>query len=216
MQIIYEDNHIIVVNKKPMQASQKDSSNDYDLQSQIKDYLIKKYDKKGDAYLGIVHRLDRPVGGIMVYAKTSKAASRISKQIREQEFEKTYIAVVEGYVEETVFKDKLSKNRKLNKSFVDPKNGKKAKLIIEKADYIHSHHLSRVRINLITGRSHQIRVQFSSRNLPLWGDAKYNPNHQKGEAIALWAKRIAFKHPTTNQRLEFISPVPDRFPFNLQ
>ena len=135
--------------------------------------------------------------------------------MRNLEFEKTYQAVIEGYIEPTTLKDKLSKNRKTNTSFVDKQHGKDSKLIIENAQYIPEHHMTKVEINLITGRSHQIRVQFSSRHLPLWGDAKYNPNHQKGDQIALWAQKVSFIHPTEKKRLTFESKTPNRFPFNL-
>lgn len=215
MQIIFEDNHLLVVNKKPNQPTQEDASGDYDLLNQAKDYLVEKYDKPGDAYLGLVQRLDRPVGGVMVLAKTSKAAARLSKQMRNLEFTKIYQAVIDGYIEPAVFEDKLSKNRKTNTSFVDEKHGKYAKLIVEEAQYIPEHHLTKVKVDLITGRSHQIRVQFANRRLPLWGDARYNNEYEKGNQIALWSHEVSFNHPITKKRLTFKSKTPNRFPFNL-
>lgn len=215
MKVIFEDNHLLVVEKKPNQPTQEDSSGDYDLLNQAKDYLVEKHNKPGDAYLGMIQRLDRPVGGIIVFAKTSKAAGRLNEQMRNLEFTKTYQAVINGYIEPATFEDKLSKNRKTNTSFVDKKHGKYAKLIIENATYLPDHHMTKVEVNLITGRSHQIRVQFASRHLPLWGDAKYNPSHQKGDQIALWSNKVSFMHPTEKKRLTFESKTPNIFPFNL-
>lgn len=217
MKIIFEDNHLIVVEKKPNQPSQKDNSGDLDMVSEIKQYLVEKYDKPGDAYLGLVHRLDRPVGGVMVFAKTSKAASRLSKQIRENTFEKEYITIVEGYIEAQSLEDYLYKDRRSNTSYVskDKKKGKYARLDILESQYNPQHQLSRLHINLITGRSHQIRVQLSSRDLPIWGDARYNPKAVAGEQIALWSYAISFDHPTKKERLTFKSPAPNRFPYSL-
>lgn len=212
--IIYEDNHLLVVEKPVNIPVQKDTSSDIDLITMLKDYRIKNENKKGDAYIGLVHRLDRPVGGIMVFAKTSKSASRLSDQIRQNNFHKTYYAVVNGRSQkEGTFEDYLIKNEKENKSYVTTKEkGKysclKYKLIDTKDN------LSLVKINLITGRSHQIRVQFSTRGYPLVGDSKYgnNPNNIN---IALFASSITFNHPTTKEELTFNIGLPKRYPFNL-
>ena len=164
--ILYEDNHIIVVNKLPNIPVCLDSSNDLDLMSIIKKYLKDKYNKPGNVYLGLVHRLDRPVSGVMVFAKTSKAASRLSDEVRCKKFVKTYYAVICGKCKEhDVLVDKLLKDTKTNITRVD-KNGKESILEYDLIDY--KDNLSLVKINLKTGRSHQIRVQFSSRNLPLY------------------------------------------------
>lgn len=212
--IIYEDNHLLVIEKPINIPVQKDNTSDIDLITMLKDYRKKNENKRGEAYLGLVHRLDRPVGGIMVFAKTSKAASRLSDQIRTNTFHKTYLAVIQGILsKEGVLEDYLIKNEKENISYVTNKEkGKYSKLeykILDTKD-----NLSLVRINLITGRSHQIRVQFSSRNHPLIGDSKYgdNPNNI---SIALYAESITFNHPTTKEKLTFTLNKPNRYPFNI-
>ena len=175
---------------------------------------IKKENKKGDAYIGLVHRLDRPVGGIMVFAKTSKAASRLSDEIRKNNFHKTYYAVVEGTLpKEGKFEDYLIKNEKENISYVSTKE--KGKYSCLEYTLISSkNNLSLVKINLITGRSHQIRVQFSSRHHPLVGDSKYG-NNPKNIDIALFAQTLTFTHPTTKEVLTFKLDLPNRYPFNM-
>ena len=212
--IIYEDNHLLVIEKPINIPVQKDNTNDIDLITMLKDYRKKNENKPSEAYLGLVHRLDRPVGGIMVFAKTSKAASRLSDQIRTNTFHKTYLAVIQGVIpKEGIFEDYLVKNEKENISYVTSKEkGKYSKLeykLLNTKD-----NLSLVRISLITGRSHQIRVQFSSRNHPLIGDSKYgdNPNNI---SIALYAESITFNHPTTKEKLTFTLNKPNRYPFNI-
>lgn len=210
--IVYEDNHLLVVEKPVNIPVQADFSKDKDLLTLLKEYIKEKYNKPGNVYLGLVHRLDRPVGGLMVFAKTSKAASRLSKQVQDKTVKKTYMAVVEGKPEkEGTLKDKLEKDSKTNITKVS-ENGKEAilnyKLINTKDN------LSLVEINLITGRPHQIRVQFSSRNYPLYGDQKYNKNPKKDQ-IALFAKKLEFIHPTTKEKLTFELPLPNRYPFNI-
>lgn len=212
--IIYEDNHLLVVEKPVNIPVQKDSSSDIDLITMLKDYRIQNENKKGDAYIGLVHRLDRPVGGIMVFAKTSKSASRLSDQIRQNKFHKTYYAVVNGRPQnEGTFEDYLIKNEKENKSYVTSKEkGKYSCLEYKLMDT--KDNLSLVKINLITGRSHQIRVQFSNRGYPLIGDSKYG-NNSNNLNIALFASSITFTHPTTKEELTFNLNLPKRYPFNL-
>lgn len=211
--IIYEDNHIIVVYKKENIPVCLDESKDEDLLNIIKKYLKEKYNKLGNVYLGLVHRLDRPVSGIMVFAKTSKASSRLSEQIRNKTFKKTYYAICVGKVKEKdTLVDKLLKDEKNNIVKVD-KNGKEAILDYELVSY--KDNLSLVKINLKTGRSHQIRVQFSSRNLPLYGDNKYNKNAKVGEQIALFSKKIEFIHPTTKEKMSFELDLPNKYPWNI-
>ena len=211
MKVIYEDNHLLVVEKPVNIPMQEDSSKDEDLLSLCKEYIKKKYDKPNEVYLGLVHRLDRPVGGVCVFARTSKAASRLSKQIQTHEFHKEYLALVEdnGLKDHDHFEDYLLKNNKTNMVKVDPK-GKIAKLDYEVIK--RKNNLALVRIDLHTGRSHQIRVQFSCRNHPLWGDQRYNPNAVVGQQIALWSHKIEFEHPTTKEKLTFISE-PEHFLF---
>lgn len=205
--VIYEDNHIIVVEKPVNIPSQGDKTGDEDMLTIIKKYLIEKYNKPGDAYLGLVHRLDRPTGGVMVFAKTSKAASRLSQQIRDKKIEKEYIAIVDGKMEknEDIFEDYLVKNEKNNLSKVttkENKNSKLAKLKYEVLKYDEETNLSLVKVKLFTGRHHQIRVQFSARNHSLYGDQKYG-TRGRGKQLCLWAYKLSFEHPITKEKLEF-------------
>lgn len=213
--IIYEDNHVLVVEKPINMPVCEDESKDLDLLTLLKMYLKEKYQKPGNVYLGLVHRLDRPVGGVMVFAKTSKAASRLSKQVAERQLEKTYYAVVCGKVlKNNCLIDWLVKDQKKNMSFVtDEEHGKKAKLTYKRIAC--QEQFSLVEIHLETGRSHQIRVQFASRGFPLVGDAKYNPKSDKRTNVALFAKKLSFFHPITKEKLEFELELPKRYPFNL-
>ena len=198
--ILYEDNHIIVVYKFPGILSQSDSTKDLDMVSIVKTYLKDRYHKPGNVYLGLVHRLDRPVKGVMVFAKTSKAAARLSKQIRNGQMHKKYYAVVEGILKEKegILENKIEKidNKKV---LIDSQNGKEAKLkykVIKEKD-----NLSLVDINLLTGRYHQIRLQFSSRNHPLYGDTLYGSKY-KGD-LALISYSLSFIHPITKEKMCF-------------
>ncbi|MBQ2947138.1 MAG: RluA family pseudouridine synthase [Bacilli bacterium] len=210
--IVYEDNHLLVVEKPINIPVQEDSSKDIDFLTILKDFIKKRDNKPGNVFLGLIHRLDRPVGGIMVFAKTSKCASRLSEQVRNRTFKKTYFAIVQGKVEEKgTLIDKLLKDTKNNIVRVD-KNGKESILDYELIDYKDG--LSLVKINLKTGRSHQIRVQFSSRGHALYGDQKYNSNSVVGEQIALFANSIVLNHPITKEELTFKLGLPDRKPWN--
>ena len=211
--VIYEDNHLLVVEKPINIPTQEDNTKDKDLLTILKKYIKEKYNKPGNVYLGLVHRLDRPVGGIMVFARTSKAASRLSEQVRNKTFKKTYNAVVIGNIENTgKLKDNLLKDEKRNIVKVD-KNGKEAILNFKKLNY--KNNMSLVEINLQTGRSHQIRVQMANHGYPLFGDQKYNKTAKIGEQIALFAKKIEFIHPTTNELLTFELDLPNRYPFTI-
>lgn len=212
MNIIYEDNHLLVVDKPINIPMQLDSSNDIDLLSLCKKYLKEKYNKPGNVYLGLVHRLDRPVSGVCVFAKTSKAAARLSKQISDHTFKKEYLAVAEdnNLKQSGHYEDYLLKDSKTNTVKID-KNGKLAILDYELIK--RKNNLALVKIQLQTGRSHQIRVQFSSRNHSLYGDQRYNKNAKVGQQIALHAYKITFKHPITNEIIEFESSV-SRVPFS--
>ena len=202
LNILYEDNHVIVVVKEPNILSQGDATGDIDLLTMVKEYIKEKYNKPGNVYLGLVHRLDRPVGGVMVFAKSSKAASRLSEDIKNHKnFTKKYLLVCEGTFKdkEGEFTDKLEKLDNGN-TVVSPK-GKistlKYKVLDEKDN------LSLVEVELITGRHHQIRVQFSSRNHPLYGDARYG--NYTGDNICLYAYKLSFMHPTLKEIKEFIN-----------
>lgn len=211
--ILYEDNHLLVVEKPINVLVQADDTNDLDLLTMLKDYLKEKYNKPGNVYLGLVHRLDRVVGGVMVFAKTSKAAARLSKQVQERTLEKVYYAVVGGPLKrEGRLEDYLLKDEKKNMSYVSQK-GKLAVLNYQVVDK--KENLSLVKIQLETGRSHQIRVQFSSRGNALYGDARYNKHYQVGEQIALFAKELSFYHPVTKEWLTFSLDLPNRYPFTL-
>ena len=211
--VLYEDNHVLVVEKPINVPVQADDSGDVDFLTMLKKYIKDKYHKPGNVYLGLVHRLDRPVGGVMVFAKTSKAASRLSDQVRTHTFKKKYKAVVMGHVKEsTTLVDKLLKDTKTNLVHVDSK-GKEAVLSYKLLSY--KNNMSLVEIDLKTGRSHQIRVQFSSRGYPLYGDQRYNKNALVGEQIALFAYSLSFIHPTTKEELTFKLNLPNRKPWNI-
>ena len=215
--ILYEDNHLLVVNKPANMPVCLDSSNDTDLLSKLKEYLKIKYNKPGNVYLGLVHRLDRPVEGIMVFAKTSKASSRLSNQITNNKFHKTYYAVVENNPKkEDTLIDYLYKDESTNTSYVtNEEKGKKS--ILEYKLIAKKNNLNLVKINLLTGRHHQIRVQFSHHGYPLYGDHKYNKKFIKDNKsnIALIAKQLSFYHPITNELLTFEINLPNRYPYTL-
>ena len=209
LKVIYEDNHIIVVEKPVNIPSQGDKTGDIDMLTIIKDYLKEKYNKPGNVYLGLIHRLDRPVGGVMVFAKTSKAAARLSEQVREKIFKKTYLVIVNGIMEKNkgILEDYLLKNEKNNMSKVVKKETKNAKLAIldyEVLKYNEEINLSLLKVNLHTGRHHQIRVQLSSRDHSIYGDQKYG-GRGHGKQICLWAYELTINHPITKEEMTFKS-----------
>ena len=207
LNVIYEDNHIIVVEKPVNIPSQGDKTGDIDMLTIIKDYLKEKYHKPGNVYLGLVHRLDRPVGGVMVFAKTSKAAARLSEQVREKQFQKTYLVICNGKMEaeKGILEDYLLKNEKTNMSKVvkeGTKNSKYAKLEYKVLKYDEKLNLCVLKILLHTGRHHQIRVQLSSRNHSIYGDQKY-AGRGHGKQITLWAYSLTIFHPITKEEMTF-------------
>lgn len=208
--ILYEDNHLLVVIKPINVLSQSDITNDHDMLTILKKYIKEKYQKPGNVYLGLVHRLDRPTSGIMVFAKTSKCAKRLSEQIRNKKFKKSYLVVVHGKANNNeTLKDYLKKEK--DKSIITTKElGKYAELNYELLDYNKKEDLSLLKVNLITGRNHQIRVQLKNQKLPLYGDNRYN--NEKNKNLGLYAYKLEFMHPTTKEKLIFTN-YPDYDPF---
>ena len=207
LKVLYEDNHIIVVRKDPNISSQADKTEDLDMLTIIKNYIKEKYNKPGNVYLGLIHRLDRPVGGLMVFAKTSKAASRLSNQVREKIFKKKYLAVVDGKfnqangsLEDYLYKDERNNMSKVVKP--EKKNAKLAKLDYEVLVYNEVKDLSLVKVNLHTGRHHQIRVQLAHSGHSIFGDQKYG-KRGKGKQIALWAYELTIQHPVSKEEMTF-------------
>lgn len=212
MKVLYEDNQIIVVEKEPNIPSQSDKTGDIDMLTMVKQYIKEKYNKPGDVYIGLVHRLDRPVGGVMVFARTSKSASRLSEQVRNKTLKKTYIAVVDGIVEPSkgVLEDYLYKDERNNISKVvkkEKKNAKLAKLEYEVIQTDEKRSLTTVKIKLHTGRHHQIRVQFANFGHSLYGDQKYGVRG-KGKQVRLWASELELEHPVKKERMVFNSEPP--------
>lgn len=199
LNVLYEDNHIIVVEKKPNILCQSDYTKDLDLLTMVKKYVKEKYNKPGNVYIGLVHRLDRPVGGIMVFARTSKAASRLSKMIQNHEITKEYLLVCHGNLNNSgIMENYIEKID--NKSIITTKGkGKYAKLEYKLLQT--KNNLNLVKVNLITGRHHQIRLQFSHRNNPLYGDQLYGMQDKK--QIALYAYHLSFKHPVKDELMDF-------------
>ncbi len=216
--VLYEDNHLLVVVKPQNVPTQGDSSGDKDLLTLLKEYLIEKYNKPGDAYLGLLHRLDRPTGGVMVFAKTSKAASRLSEQIRGGEFEKTYAAVVAGRPNRTgQVEHYLVKDEKTNTVTVAPSTLDGAKRAVSEIKLIDSADgMSLVSVRLLTGRTHQARVQLRTLGSPIAGDKKYaqdNGKYIKCPHLALWAYKLVFAHPISGDIMTFLSEPPKEYPW---
>ncbi len=220
LNVLYEDNHLLIVEKPRNMLVQEDISGDLDLLNAAKAYLVKKYNKPGDAFLGLVHRLDRPVGGVILFAKTSKGASRISHELRLNRFDRRYLTVVRGTPKEKTGKitDYLLKDERKNKtSVVHPstKGAKKAILRYEVLDVNPAEDLSLLSVELETGRSHQIRVQLAEMGHPIFGDQKYGQKvNQAGQQIALWASELSVKHPTKDEIVHIAINPPNEYPWN--
>ena len=204
VKIVYEDNHVIVAVKPPNMLSQADKTKDADILSMVKEYIRIKYNKPGNVYLGLVHRLDRPVGGLMVFARTSKAAARLSAQMREHEMGREYLCVTEGPVKDKfTLINYLIQNERMNRVMVCDADERGAQEAI-----LHGHCLSRkgglslCSLRLETGRKHQIRVQMKEMGAPLWGDHRYG-HGIPGQQIALWGYKLTFEHPTTKNIMTF-------------
>ncbi len=216
--IIFEDNHLLVVIKPQNIPVQEDSSKDKDLLTMLKEYLVEKYNKPGNAYLGLVHRLDRPTGGVMVFAKTSKAAERLSEQIRTGVFEKTYLTVVSGEprIKQQRLTNYLKKDEKNNKVELSTQLEAGSKLAVLDYKVLSTQDdCSLVKVNLLTGRSHQIRVQMASIGCGVYGDMKYGKQQKVTSKMALWATDLKFNHPITKQRLTFrVYPPKEETPWS--
>ncbi len=217
--ILHEDNHIIVVLKPQNVPTCEDESKDLDMLTIIKEYIRKTYDKKGNVYLGLVHRLDRPTGGVMVFAKSSKAAARLSEQMKNGDFEKRYYAVLVGKPKEdkAILTNYLKKNPVNNMVYLcgpTVEGAKKAELDYEVLE--EQEGLSLVDVRLHTGRSHQIRVQMNAIGTPLYGDMRYGGENAKKGHLALWAYYLSFSHPISKERLVFrVQPPKTETPWNL-
>lgn len=219
--VLYEDNHIIVVLKPQNIPSQADDSKDVDMLTMVKQYIKEKYNKPNNVYCGLVHRLDRPTGGIMVFAKTSKAASRLSEQIQNGTLEKKYFTVVLNKVREksSRLENYLKKDTKENIVKIVPigeTGAKKAELVYKVLDTKNDSEkeLSLVEVKLLTGRSHQIRVQMSNIGNPICGDQKYGGDKYGKTNLALYAVELKFVHPTTKQNMMFkVCPPENELPW---
>lgn len=219
IKVVYEDNHLLVVEKPINILVQEDRTTDPDLLTELKQYIKVKENKPGNVFLSLVHRLDRPVGGVMVFAKTSKAASRLSDQLRRRVIDRKYLVVVRGNVKhkEGRLIDYLLKDNQRNYVSVvskKVKESKEARLTYMKKDV--KEKMSLLEVKLETGRSHQIRVQLAHLGYPIYGDQKYGKEINKpGEQIALWAYELSFEHPTTKENLVFKTDPPTQYPWSL-
>jgi 23S rRNA pseudouridine1911/1915/1917 synthase len=213
LQVLFEDNHIIIVNKRAGDITQGDKTGDKPLSDVVKEYIKDKYNKPGNVFIGTVHRLDRPTSGIVIFARTSKALERLNKMLRDKVIQKTYWAIVkiQPKIEADTLTNFLKKDPKKNKSFVYKKEiegSKKATLhykVIQKLD-----NYSLIEIDLETGRHHQIRTQLSHIGSPIKGDLKYGfDRSNKDGSISLHARKINFIHPVTKVEITLISPTPN-------
>ena len=213
LQILFEDNHIIIVNKRSGDITQGDKTGDIPLSDVVKAYIKKKYNKEGNVFLGVVHRLDRPTSGVIIFARTSKALERLNKMLRDKKINKTYWAIVKNHPqkEKDTLTHFLKKNPKNNKSFVHQKEvdgSKKAVLhyqLLKKLD-----NYSLLEIDLETGRHHQIRAQLSSIGFPIKGDLKYGFNRSNADgSIHLHARKIVFVHPVSKEEISVIAATPN-------
>ena len=217
-QVLYEDNHIIILNKRPSQIVQGDKTGDEPLSEKVKKYLKEKYNKPGDVFLGVVHRLDRPVSGVVIFARTSKALTRLTSMFKEREIKKIYWTVVKnrppektGHLIHYIYRDE-----KKNKSFIVSENHKDA----QRAELIY-HHLSSsekyhlLEIELLTGRHHQIRAQLAHIGCPVKGDLKYGfPRSNPNASIHLHARSVAFAHPVKGEQILITADPPDEVLWN--
>jgi 23S rRNA pseudouridine1911/1915/1917 synthase len=213
IEILYEDNHLIAVNKRASDLSQGDKTGDSPLDSDVKQYIAEKYNKPGDVFLGIVHRLDRPVSGVILYARTSKALERLNEMFRNGQIKKVYLAIVKERPPEdkAIITHYLKKNEKQNKTFVydtEVKGSKQASLTYTISGRSRRYYL--LEIELHTGRHHQIRAQLAKIGCPVKGDLKYGyPRSNPDGGISLMARRIEFIHPVKKEKTVITAPFPE-------
>lgn len=213
MDVLYEDNHIIIVNKRPGEIVQGDKTGDVPLSENVKEWIKEQYAKPGNVYIGVVHRLDRPVGGIVVFAKTSKACARLNDMFRNGQVHKTYWAITRNMPKEpeallTHYITTVEKNNKSYASATPKEGAKESKLkykVIANSDRYHL-----LEVDLLTGRKHQIRVQLSAIGCPVKGDLKYGDKRSNPDgSISLIARRVQFEHPVSHKMIDITAPVPD-------
>ncbi|WP_308266860.1 RluA family pseudouridine synthase [Prevotella sp.] len=213
MNVVYEDNHIIIVNKQSGEIVQGDKTGDTPLSDIVKQYIKEKYNKPGNVFLGVVHRLDRPVSGLVVFAKTSKALSRLNEMFRTGDVHKTYWAIVKknDIAPEATLTDWLTRNERQNKSYAHNREvpgAKKAVLSYKVRSMSDNYMLLEVR--LMTGRHHQIRCQLAHMGCPIKGDLKYgSPRSNPDGSISLMSRRVEFVHPVSKETITVEAPVPD-------
>lgn len=217
--VLYEDNHIIVINKLPSEIVQGDKTGDMPLSETVKSYISKKYNKPGNVFLGVVHRVDRPVSGAVIFARTSKALARLNEMLQKRELQKRYWAVVKNKPPEKKGKlvNSLKKNEKQNKSYVvdeGTKGGKIAELVYDVIAASQRYYL--VEVELITGRHHQVRAQLSALGCPIKGDLKYGfDRSNKDASIHLHARELTFVHPVKKEKIQIVAPTPKDVIWNL-
>jgi len=212
LEVLYEDNHLIAINKKPSEIAQGDKTGDKPLGEYVKEYLKSNYQKPGNVFLGVIHRLDRPVSGVIVFARTGKALSRMNDLFRENQVSKFYWAITKEipFKEEAVLEHYLRKDEKKNKSFAFNTNIKGSKLAKLRYRLINrSDNYSLLEVELLTGRHHQIRCQLSRIGCPVKGDLKYGfPRSNPDSSISLHARRISFIHPVSKREINIVAPPP--------
>lgn len=212
MTVVYEDNHIIIVNKTASEIVQGDKTGDVPLSETVKQYLKEKYHKPGNVFIGVTHRLDRPVSGLVVFAKTSKALSRLNEMFKNSEVKKTYWAIVKQTPAETEGElvNYLVRNEKQNKSYAyDTEKPGSKKAILHYRLIARSDNYSLLEVDLKTGRHHQIRCQLAKMGCPIKGDLKYGfPRSNPDGSICLYARRVRFVHPVSKELIDVVAPVP--------
>ena len=213
MTVIYEDNHIIIVNKTASEIVQGDKTGDKPLSEIVKEYIKEKYNKPGNVFIGVPHRLDRPVSGIVVLAKTSKALARLNEMFRDGEVKKTYWAIVKNCPkeEEALLENYLVRNEKQNKSYAYDKEVANSKKAMPHYKLIgHSQNYFLLEVDLMTGRHHQIRCQLANMGCPIKGDLKYGAQRSNPDgSICLHARRVRFTHPVSKIEIDIVAPTPE-------